>query len=1264
MGKGQQLRREAAAAAAQSPASNMGSLGLPPAPPKTTNDKFNVNAPAFNINAPVFNRSASHLESDQGMSSFMSNDGADRMLAVNSLLSSSESIAMRKTPSNSSMHNMVSRTPSPGLGMGGMGMKKSTSLEDIAAAHGKHDNIAADLTAIVKSCGLYSPESSRTLSSIADQINNASDPCGSLASLHTMTDALGNAMEAFIAPLLSRILDLNGHKNAAVRDLATKIGCQYASMACRYSFRSLWSVISVAVESDKDWRVRAAGCQVLQLIAGRCPEQVSPLLPEIMPSISLCATDAKKPLSVVATAALHAACKCITNEDILHLVPQLVDVIANPDDAPKTLDLLMETTFVSNVESSTLALIAPLLSKTLRGRSTVNKRKASRVIDSMCKLIQNPDDVAPFIPLLLPVLERVIEEIPDVEVCSVATEARATVIKARGESKERPVKADVYADGMTIENCKINMRAGLTQVMGPFLDDSNMGTFVSNCICDYVANLTAHLIKFDTERHAEAAKATADNAWRYAVAMSDSAEFMSCVVPYVKPIVKFGIENNALDSLGLTTSSITEPEGESGLSEQLDEYCEQFNKMYRATCLGDIADVIKVDEEDASNVCNIEFSLAFGGKILLHNTRLKLGKGHRYGLMGKNGAGKTTLLTNIATHNIEGFPETLRTIYVQHDDSAMPETELSLLDELVSTPLLQQVNVTKEQAKEALKAIHFTDVMLAGHRNDLSGGWKMKLAIVRAMLSKADVLLLDEPTNHLDSASVQWLADYLNSLSEVTCLIVSHDTAFMDNTVTDIIHYENRKLVYYKGNLEAFVEKHPEAKYYYELSSSDMKFTFPTPERLEGVTSTTKLILKMDNVTFTYPGREVPTIRNATVKVCLGSRVAVLGPNGAGKSTLIKMLVQETQPDGANDPNRAEGEPNPNGEVWKHHNLRVAYVAQHSFHHIEKHLDISPVDYIKWRFDGAVDKEDLNKEVMKLSEEEEENANKKAYGDVNKVVGRRKNGRVMEYECTWFGQGMQVQTPAMKKRGIAPQPEPNKYIPLDEMIALGHQKLVTACDARIAGIAAGLDLRPLVQREIQGHLDDFNLDAEYGTHGNIRRLSGGQKVKLVLAAAMWNRPHLIVLDEPTNYLDREALGALTDAIKRYHGGVIIISHHEDFTKALCTETWHVNHGTVTVEGEAEETKIHDNKVFKKQKEESEQAESKADKTGAKSGNTNKTKVEIAQVKNPRTFEYLTKKEVRRFTKLADVAGLSLEEYVGKITKDSPEWKMLSSNINC
>ena len=101
---------------------------------------------------------------------------------------------------------------------------------------------------------------------------------------------------------------------------------------------------------------------------------------------------------------------------------------------------------------------------------------------------------------------------------------------------------------------------------------------------------------------------------------------------------------------------------------------------------------------------------------------------------------------------------------------------------------------------------------------------------------------------------------------------------------------------------------------------------------------------------------------------------------------------------------------------------------------------------------------------------------------------------------------------------------------------------------------------------MEKHLLDLGVDAEFGTHSHIRGLSGGQKVKVVLAAAMWQSPHMLILDEPTNYLDRESLGALADAIKEYGGGIVMITHNREFSGALCPETWTVADGTMTSEG--------------------------------------------------------------------------------------------------
>merc|ERR1712061_830851 len=92
------------------------------------------------------------------------------------------------------------------------------------------------------------------------------------------------------------------------------------------------------------------------------------------------------------------------------------------------------------------------------------------------------------------------------------------------------------------------------------------------------------------------------------------------------------------------------------------------------------------------------------------------------------------------------------------------------------------------------------------------------------------------------------------------------------------------------------------------------------------------------------------------------------------------------------------------------------------------------------------------------------------------------------------------------------------------------------------------------------------LEAEFATHMRIGALSGGQKVKVVLAAALWNTPHIVILDEPTNYLDRDSLGAMAEAIRAYEGGVVIISHNAQFVDQVCPEVWHLENHTLNLKG--------------------------------------------------------------------------------------------------
>merc|ERR1719476_319766 len=325
----------------------------------------------------------------------------------------------------------------------------------------------------------------------------------------------------------------------------------------------------------------------------------------------------------------------------------------------------------------------------------------------------------------------------------------------------------------------------------------------------------------------------------------------------------------------------------------------------------------------------------------------------------------------------------------------------------------------------------------------------------------------------------------------------------------------------------------------------------------------------MTNVTFQYPTTDKPTIFDVSLTVSQVSRVAVIGANGAGKSTAIKVLVGEQKPT--------------EGTIWKAAGLRMAYVAQHAFHHLEKHMQRTPTDYIMWRFAGNDDKESIEFKSMELSVDEEkaraakwcidtvngsvrrctdpkEDAKKAKQDEANAVVPdallsrrQKKKEKTYEYDVKWQFKPMEC----------------NCWVEKEILIKMGYLKLVQREDERQAAMA-GLMTKQLTQPGVEKHLGDFGVDPESASHTQISQLSGGMKVKVVLAACMWQNPHILILDEPTNYLDRDGLGALVLAIKDYKGGVLIISHNKEFCENVATEKWIMKGGYLRIEGESVE----------------------------------------------------------------------------------------------
>ncbi|ONH74255.1 Elongation factor 3B [Saccharomyces cerevisiae] len=896
---------------------------------------------------------------------------------------------------------------------------------------------------------------------------------------------LSPSVEPYIVATVPSVCSKAGSKDNDVQLAATKALKAIASAVNPVAVKALLPHLIHSLETSNKWKEKVAVLEVISVLVDAAKEQIALRMPELIPVLSESMWDTKKEVKEAATTTITKATETVDNKDIERFIPKLIECIANPNEVPETVHLLGATTFVAEVTPATLSIMVPLLSRGLAERETSIKRKAAVIIDNMCKLVEDPQVVAPFLGKLLPGLKNNFATIADPEAREVTLKALKTLRRV-GNVGEDDVLPEISHAG------DVSTTLG---VIKELLEPEKVAPRFT-IVVEYIAAIAANLID---ER------------------IIDQQTWFTHVTPYMTIFLHEKTAKEILDD---------------------------FRK--RAVDNIPVGPNFQDEEDEGEDLCNCEFSLAYGAKILLNKTQLRLKRGRRYGLCGPNGAGKSTLMRSIANGQVDGFPtqDECRTVYVEHDIDNT-HSDMSVLDFVYSG------NVgTKDVITSKLKEFGFSDEMIEMPIASLSGGWKMKLALARAVLKDADILLLDEPTNHLDTVNVEWLVNYLNTCG-ITSVIVSHDSGFLDKVCQYIIHYEGLKLRKYKGNLSEFVQKCPTAQSYYELGASDLEFQFPTPGYLEGVKTKQKAIVKVSNMTFQYPGTTKPQVSDVTFQCSLSSRIAVIGPNGAGKSTLINVLTGELLPT--------------SGEVYTHENCRIAYIKQHAFAHIESHLDKTPSEYIQWRFQTGEDRETMDRANRQINENDAEAMNKifKIEGTPRRVAGihsRRKFKNTYEYECSFLlGENIGMKS----ERWVPMISVDNAWLPRGELIE-SNSKMVAEIDMKEA-LASG-QFRALTRKEIELHCAMLGLDSELVSHSRIRGLSGGQKVKLVLAACTWQRPHLIVLDEPTNYLDRDSLGALSKALKAFEGGVIIITHSAEFTKNLTDEVWAVKDGKMTPSG--------------------------------------------------------------------------------------------------
>ncbi|XVF05734.1 hypothetical protein REPUB_Repub05bG0197800 [Reevesia pubescens] len=398
-------------------------------------------------------------------------------------------------------------------------------------------------------------------------------------------------------------------------------------------------------------------------------------------------------------------------------------------------------------------------------------------------------------------------------------------------------------------------------------------------------------------------------------------------------------------------------------------------------------------------------SVTFHGHDLIVDSILELNYGRRYGLLGLNGCGKSTLLTAIGlrelpipehmdiyhlTREIEASDMSALEAVISCDEERLKlEKEAEILaaqddgggeqlEHIYERLEAMDASTAEKRAAEILFGLGFDKKMQAKKTQDFSGGWRMRIALARALFMNPTILLLDEPTNHLDLEACVWLEESLKKFDRIL-VVVSHSQDFLNGVCTSIIHMQDKKLKLYTGNYDQYVQTRSELEenqmkqYKWEQEQiSSMKeyiarFGHGSAKLARQAQSKEKTLAKMERggltekvardkvlvfrfvdvgklpppvlqfveVTFGYTPDNL-LYKNLDFGVDLDSRIALVGPNGAGKSTLLKLMTGDLFP--------------LDGMVRRHNHLRIAQFHQHLAEKLD--LELSALQYMIKEYPG------------------------------------------------------------------------------------------------------------------------------------------------------------------------------------------------------------------------------------------------------------------------------------------------------------------------